>query len=129
MQRNAPKFQITWSSLVLGTAILLYASESAVLSGNSGTDAETRSTNEVTAIDQGNSPADMETTRKIRADLMERGDLSAFGKNALVITQDGVVTLKGHVRSKQEKRIIEQCAVKVAGKSKVKNELQIIPAK
>jgi osmotically-inducible protein OsmY len=45
-----------------------------------------------------------------------------------VITQGGTVTLKGPVRSDEEKKSIEEKATSVAGATNVKNELTIVSA-
>jgi hyperosmotically inducible protein len=44
-----------------------------------------------------------------------------------VITQNGTVTLKGPVRSDEEKRAIEQKAAQVAGADKVTSEIDVQP--
>jgi len=46
-----------------------------------------------------------------------------------VIAQDGRVTLKGPVRSEDEKRAVEAKAAEVAGADHVTNEITIAPAK
>jgi hyperosmotically inducible periplasmic protein len=44
-----------------------------------------------------------------------------------VITQNGQVTLKGPVRSGEEKRAVEAKAAEVAGEGKVTSELTVKP--
>jgi hyperosmotically inducible protein len=44
-----------------------------------------------------------------------------------VITQNGQVTLKGPVRSEQEKQAVEAKAAAVAGEGKVTSELTVKP--
>ena len=53
--------------------------------------------------------------------------LSAYAHNIKVITQDGEVTLKGPVRSADEKRAIEEKAAEVAGEVNVISELTVKP--
>jgi hyperosmotically inducible protein len=44
-----------------------------------------------------------------------------------VITQNGMVTLKGPVRSEEEKKAVEAKAAEVAGADKVTNEIDVQP--
>jgi len=53
--------------------------------------------------------------------------LSTYAHNIKIITQNGQVTLKGPVRSEDEKRAIEAKATEVAGENKVTSELNIKP--
>jgi hyperosmotically inducible protein len=55
--------------------------------------------------------------------------LSSYAHNVKVVAQAGQVTLKGPVRSEQEKSTVEAKAVEVAGAGHVMNQLSIAPAK
>jgi hyperosmotically inducible periplasmic protein len=55
--------------------------------------------------------------------------LSTYAQNVKVITQDGQVTLKGPVRSEDEKKTIEAKATEVVGAGRVTNQISIAPAK
>lgn len=81
-----------------------------------------------TAVTQSNSKADLKMTRLIRHDLMESTTLSTYAKNVKVITQGGRVTLRGPVRSQEEKTAIEVIAKKHAGETMVDNQLEIAPS-
>jgi osmotically-inducible protein OsmY len=48
--------------------------------------------------------------------LVKDKSLSTYGHNVKVISQNGMVTLKGPVRSEDEKSAIEAKAVEVVGK-------------
>jgi osmotically-inducible protein OsmY len=74
-------------------------------------------------------PADRETTKKIRAALIDDKDLSTYAHNIKIITRDGMVTLKGPVRSEDERMEIQSKAQQIAGASNVTNKLTIAPAK
>ena len=76
-----------------------------------------------TAEDQSTKPNDVELTRMIRRDLMNRDELSMNAKNVKIITQDGAVTLKGEVANAREKEIIDEAAYNRAGRTKVTDEL------
>ena len=94
---------------------------------NSARNKTERENREVNAIDQNENKADLEITRKIRRAIMEDKNLSTYAQNVKIITQDGVVSLKGPVRSDDEKKSIEEKATQVAGAEKVKNQLEIAP--
>jgi len=81
--------------------------------------------NTVTPIDQGNDTASLETTQNIRKALMADDSLSSNAKNAKVITNAGVITLRGAVNSDAEKTSLENYARKNAGSARVVNELTI----
>ncbi len=77
------------------------------------------------AQSQGNSKADVELTRKIRQAVVKDDSLSMNAHNIKIITMDGNVTLKGPVKSIEERKKIESLARKVAGKAPVKSDLEI----
>jgi hyperosmotically inducible protein len=82
-----------------------------------------------TADQQKMNPADRAITQKIRKAIHEDSTLSTYAHNIKIITQDGKVTLRGPVRSEEEKTNIEAKAVAVAGEGKVTDQLEIAPPK
>jgi osmotically-inducible protein OsmY len=86
-----------------------------------------RSKNEPTADQQKENRSDRDITQQIRQSIMNEKSLSTYARNVKIITQDGQVTLKGPVRSDDEKRFIEAKAIEVAGEKKVTSELNIKP--
>ena len=80
-----------------------------------------------TADQQKSNPADMKITQDIRRSIVKDKGLSTYAHNVKIITQNGNVTLRGPVRSEEEKSAIEAKATEVAGTSHVKNEIQIAP--
>ena len=78
-----------------------------------------------TAGQQKDNRTDLEITRQIRSSITKDKGLSTYAKNVKIITQNGMVTLRGPVRSEEEKRSIEAKANDVAGTSHVKSELEI----
>jgi hyperosmotically inducible periplasmic protein len=83
----------------------------------------------VTADQQKENAGDRELTQKIRKSLMADKSLSTYAHNVKVVAQGGQVTLKGPVRTEDEKRNIEAKAVEVAGAGHVVNQISIAPAK
>ncbi len=88
-----------------------------------------RSRGEMTADQQGQSKQDREITQKIRKAIREDKSLSTYAHNVKIITADGMVTLKGPVRSEAEKAAIEQKAARITGNGKINNELDIALAR
>ena len=82
-----------------------------------------------TADQQKMNPADRTITQKIRKAVHDDSSLSTYAHNIKIITQDGKVTLRGPVRSEDEKNSLQAKAVSVAGEANVTNQLEITPAK
>jgi hyperosmotically inducible protein len=94
---------------------------------NSKVNQRDRNANEPTADQQQSNRSDQDTTQQIRKAIMEDKSLSTYAHNVKVITQNGMVTLKGPVRSDEEKRAIEAKAAEIAGGDKVTNEMDVKP--
>jgi hyperosmotically inducible protein len=88
-----------------------------------------RAKDAATADQQKENSSDREITQKIRQSLMDDKNLSTYAHNVKVITQDGQVTLKGPVRTEEEKKIVEAKATEVAGEGHVTNQMSVAPAK
>ena len=82
-----------------------------------------------TADQQKMNPTDRAISQKIRAEIMKDKSLSTYAHNVKIITQDGKVTLKGPVRSQDEKATIESKATAIAGDGNVTSQIQIAPPK
>jgi osmotically-inducible protein OsmY len=82
-----------------------------------------------TAQQQTNSRSDVETSKQIRQSVVGDKNLSTYAHNVKIITRNGQVTLKGPVRTTEEKAAIEAKAVEVAGASNVVNQLTVVPSK
>jgi hyperosmotically inducible protein len=87
-----------------------------------------RNPGEATADQQKMNAADRSLTAKIRKSVMADKALSAYAHNVKIISQDGIVTLKGPVRSDDEVKSIVAKAVEVAGSpDKVVNQMSVKP--
>ncbi len=82
-----------------------------------------------TADQQKMNPADRAITQKIRKAIHEDKTLSTYGHNIKIITRDGKVTLRGPVRSEEEKSNLEAKAASVAGQDHVTSQLEVEPSK
>src|SRR5580704_9565610 len=78
-----------------------------------------------TADQQKESTADRDLTNKIRRSLPEDKSLSMYAHNIKLITHDGEVTLKGPVKTEDERAAIEAKATSIAGSGKVQNQLTV----
>jgi hyperosmotically inducible periplasmic protein len=81
----------------------------------------------VTAEQQKMNPADRNITKQIRSSIYKDKSLSTYAHNIKVITQDGKVTLKGPVRTADEKAGIAAKAAAVVGADNVTNQLEVAP--
>jgi hyperosmotically inducible protein len=77
-----------------------------------------------TPINQNENQADIDITANIRKRVVDT-KLSVNAQNVKIITQDGHVTLRGPVKSDEEKKQIEDIARDVAGADKVDNQLEV----
>jgi hyperosmotically inducible protein len=82
----------------------------------------------VTADQQKENAADRDLAKKIRQAVVGDKSLSTYAHNVKIVAQNGQVTLKGPVRSEQEKTTIEAKATEIAGAGKVTNEMTVAPA-
>ena len=96
---------------------------------NTKVNSRDRAKGEATADQQKENAGDRELASKIRKSLVSDKTLSSYAHNVKVIAQDGRVTLKGPVRSEDEKRAVEAKAAEVAGADHVTNEITSAPAK
>jgi hyperosmotically inducible protein len=119
---------------VFGTTLFMSASLLASVPQNQQPAPDNTKTNQgdadkgaVTADQQKMNLADRTTTKQIRKSIMQDKSLSTYAHNIKIITQDGKVTLKGPVRTEDDKTSLEAKAVAVAGAGNVTNQLEIAP--
>lgn len=117
------------SGLLLGVGVVARAQEPASqpAADNTKTNQRDRTVNEPTADQEKENRSDREITQQIRRAIVRDKSLSTYAHNVKIVTQNGQVTLKGPVRSEDEKRAIETKAAEVAGQDKVSSELDIKP--
>jgi len=117
-------------ALLLGVPVASFAQTSpSPAPDNSKVNERDRQPGSTTADQQKNSKGDLEITRKVRQGIVKDKTLSTYAHNIKVVTEGGVVTLRGPVRSSDEKLAIETIAAQVAGEGNVRNELEISPEK
>lgn len=79
-----------------------------------------------TSIDQNENQSDIDITANIRKRVVDT-EMSINAQNVKIITQNGRVTLRGPVKSEDEKAQIERLAQEVAGAGNVDNQLEVEP--
>jgi hyperosmotically inducible periplasmic protein len=92
---------------------------------NTAVNERDRSGETQTSGDQSNSSSDLKTTQAIRQALMKDSELSMTAKNIKIVTANGQVTLRGPVKTVQEKSKIDQLARSAASGAKIENQLEV----
>src|SRR5260370_23694048 len=92
---------------------------------NTATNERDRSSETKTSGDQSNSSADLKITQAIRQALMKDRELSTTAKNIKVITANGQVTLRGPIKTAQEKARVDQLARSAAGGAQIDDQLDV----
>jgi hyperosmotically inducible protein len=94
-------------------------SSSSVAADNTAKNERDRNDATKTAGDQSENEADRKITQEVRKSIVDDDKLST------IITNDGQVTLRGPVKTEEEKKAIESKAKQVAGVKNVENQLEI----
>src|ERR1700693_728880 len=85
-----------------------------------------RDAGQPTADQQKENRSDREMGKKIRQSIMADKSLSSYAHNVKIISQNGTVTLKGPVKSDDEKTSVMSKAVAVAGSAdKVTDQITV----
>jgi osmotically-inducible protein OsmY len=127
-----------WTKAAIGAALALSlsacsdqrASETPAVSAgrveadDTGRNVRDRDDATLTPLDQSNSAPDIALTQKIRSGITSKDGMSTEARNVKVIAQNGAVTLRGPVKTEQEKSTIEALA-RSAGAARVDNQLEI----
>jgi len=116
---------------ILGAALTLPAqtTQKQTTPDNTKTNERDRSNANPVPTHQNENGSDLKVTQDIRRALTKDKALSTYAHNVKIITQNGNVTLRGPVRSAEEKTTVEAKATEVAGANHVKSELEIAPLK
>ena len=96
---------------------------------NTATNERDRSGESKTSGDQSNSSADLKITQAIRQALMKESELSTTAKNIKIITANGQVTLRGPVKTAQEKAKVDQIAKSAASGAQIDDQLDVKESK
>jgi hyperosmotically inducible protein len=115
--------------LFAGVCLVTVSAQQAPSADNTKTNQRDRLPGAVTADQQKMNRPDRETARLIRKSVYQDKSLSTYAHNVKIIVQNGTVTLKGPVRSDDEKNSVFNKAAAVAGDGKVINQLAVAPSK
>ncbi|HJQ83828.1 MAG TPA: BON domain-containing protein [Candidatus Binatia bacterium] len=92
---------------------------------NTGKNVRDRDGKTVTPGDQGGSAGDRDLTANIRKAIVDDDNLSMAAHNVKIVTVDGVVTLRGPVKSEAEKAQVVAKAQRVTGVKRVQDQLEV----
>jgi putative membrane protein len=95
---------------------------------NTARNARDRNDRNVTPMDQSNEKSDIQTTAQVRREVMAKENMSTSAKNVKIITNQGRITLRGPVKTAEEKRLIGEIASRLVTVSNVDNQLEVISA-
>jgi len=96
---------------------------------NSGINARDTQNGPLTPEDQSSRVADLNLTQKVRQAITGDKTLSVNAKNIKIISIGGKVTLRGPVKTPEERDRVASMANQVAGASNVNNQLEVIGTK
>lgn len=94
---------------------------------NTGVNVRDRNESAKTPLDQNENQKDIDITANIRRRIVD-SQKSIDARNIKIITQDGRVTLRGPVKSTEEKQALEAIAKEVAGATNVDSQLEVGPS-
>jgi osmotically-inducible protein OsmY len=132
LDRKEKKMRLKWIATTVAAGVLAVsggAQQTTPAPDNTKVNQRDRSKTEPTADQAKNNVNDREIMQKIRRAVMDEKSLSTYAHNVKIVSQNGKVTLKGPVRSEEEKATIAQKATEVAGAGNVTNDITIKPAK
>ena len=113
------------ASLVGLPSISMAQDSTPVAPDNSAVNVRDRNAPAVTADQQSNDKADVELTRQIRRAVTKDGSLSTMAHNIKIMSANGEVTLRGPVKTQQERTVVASKAQAIAGADKVDNQLEV----
>lgn len=114
---------------VLATTCVLAQEPQSPPPDNTKVNQRDRDGSQSTADLQKENANDKTLARQIRQALVKDKALSTYAHNVKIISQGGQVTLKGPVRSQEEKRAVESKAEQIAGEQNVTSQLEVAPPK
>ena len=125
--------KVTFQVLLLAVALTIVSAaaraqdSAAPAADNTKVNQRDKNKAERTADQQKENQPDRELARQIRRSIVQDKSLSSFAHNVKIIAQNGVVTLKGPVRSDEEKTAVEAKASEIVGADKVTSQLEVKP--
>jgi len=114
---------------LLGATLVFAQEPSSPPADNTKVNQRDKAGSQPTADQQKESATDRNLTRQIRQAISKDKSLSTYAHNVKVVSQGGQVTLKGPVRSQEEKQAIEAKAKEIAGAGNVSSQIEVASTK
>jgi hyperosmotically inducible periplasmic protein len=132
MMRFSLNFLLACVLLLTGATLLGAQQDSnagqAVPADNTKINQRDKNQAEPTADQQKENPSDRQLAAQIRRAIVKDKSLSTDAHNVKIIVQNGSVTLRGPVKSDDEKQAIEAKAAQVVGGTdKINDQIQVAP--
>lgn len=124
MKHTALTLILSVALLGVGTGTMAQNSPP-VAPDNSGVNLRDRTPGAMTADQQSNAKSDVELTREIRRAVVKDSSLSTLAHNVKIVSVNGSVTLRGPVKTVEEKTVIASKAQAIAGADRVVNQLEV----
>jgi hyperosmotically inducible periplasmic protein len=128
---EAHTLKLKWIGVAVSAGFLFCAQSSLVAQDKKPPSDNTKVNKEhkTTADQAKENTGDRELMQKIRKAVMDDKSLSTYAHNVKIIAQHGKVTLKGPVRTAEEKATIARLATDIAGAANVDNQITVQPSK
>src|SRR5688572_23163180 len=123
--KTAKQVCLLLTSMVSLTCVGMAAEADKAAPDNTKKNERDRAGDTKTPLDQSNTEADRKITQAIRQAVVKDSSLTMTAKNVKIITAGGAVTLRGPVKSAEEKTKIDALAKAAAGDAKVDNQLEV----
>jgi hyperosmotically inducible periplasmic protein len=118
--------RILFTATLAVSSIALPAIVNAQATDNTTVNKRDRDPGQATADQQKENRSDRDLTQQIRQSIMADKSLSTYAHNVKIISQNGTVTLKGPVKSDDEKTAVIAKAVAVTGSTdKVTDQITV----
>jgi hyperosmotically inducible periplasmic protein len=120
-----PRFAALAGVLIAGLALNPAWGQNPTQPDNTKVNEQDRAQGAVTADQQKENRTDRDLARQIRKSVIADKSLSTYAHNVKIIAQNGTVTVKGPVRSDDERKAIIAKAQAVAGNGNVTDQLSV----
>ena len=107
------------------SSVAIPAAANAQAPDNTTVNKRDRDAGQATADQQKENQSDRNLTKHIRQSIMADKSLSSYAHNVKIISQNGTVTLKGPVKSEDEKTSVIAKAAAVAGSDKITDQITV----
>lgn len=125
IRRGASALMIASLGLLFVSACDRTTDASRTAADNTARNVRDKDANRPTPVDQGGSEADRTITQHVRKTVVDNDALSTNAHNVKIITQDGVVTLRGPVNTASEKATVVAAARGTPGVTRVDDQLEV----